>query len=500
MEIQDKLSEGEYIDGQFIDKDYIDRKMKDYNKNRRYKLYDEWSYNFGIIVVLLLIFFLILLLNSYTTFVADDFNNLFTKSGERISSIKDIFLIQKNRYYSINGRAIAHGMGQFMLMFDKSFINFFNSIFFCTFVYSIYRFVVMPDDYGLTGNSKYLESVINSNKYGRHIFKTGVLILVFLLVWNYTPVFGQTYLWVIGAANYMWTSLMILAVLHISRRVAIINDTGHLYMWIPLIVILCFLTGWTNENTVVGLLFVLAYQLIKMMIDNTKGISIMVMMTVSTLMGFIIMITAPGNFARMKLFNEPENFSVKLILRFTKMSQAYSKYIMVLFIICLIFVIVSRIMDMRKNLETEVYFVAGLLSFWSMLAAPTFPPRAMVGTVFFFIAAIVMSIATIDRRDNKLSALIVMGMILFTGYGFVKTVPDAILASSEYLSKYNARELVILDNKSSGNVQNVEVPALPAENKYMAGFGLGGCEQDPKNWINVTIARYYGIGSVVLRK
>ena len=50
MEIQDKLSEGEYIDGQFIDKDYIDRKMKDYNKNRRYKLYDEWSYNFGIIV------------------------------------------------------------------------------------------------------------------------------------------------------------------------------------------------------------------------------------------------------------------------------------------------------------------------------------------------------------------------------------------------------------------------------------------------------------------
>ena len=35
MEIQDKLSEGEYIDGQFIDKDYIDRKMKDYNKNRR---------------------------------------------------------------------------------------------------------------------------------------------------------------------------------------------------------------------------------------------------------------------------------------------------------------------------------------------------------------------------------------------------------------------------------------------------------------------------------
>ncbi|MFR4808683.1 MAG: DUF6056 family protein, partial [Peptostreptococcus anaerobius] len=287
MEIQDKLSEGEYIDGQFIDKDYIDRKMKDYNKNRRYKLYDEWSYNFGIIVVLLLIFFLILLLNSYTTFVADDFNNLFTKSGERISSIKDIFLIQKNRYYSINGRAIAHGMGQFMLMFDKSFINFFNSIFFCTFVYSIYRFVVMPDDYGLTGDSKYLESVINSNKYGRHIFKTGVLILVFLLVWNYTPVFGQTYLWVIGAANYMWTSLMILAVLHISRRVAIINDTGHLYMWIPLIVILCFLTGWTNENTVVGLLFVLAYQLIKMMIDNTKGISIMVMMTVSTLMGFI---------------------------------------------------------------------------------------------------------------------------------------------------------------------------------------------------------------------
>lgn len=497
---QDKSNQCEYIDGQLIDKDYIDRKMKDYNKNRRYKVYDEWSYNLGIIAVLLIIFFLSLLLNSYTTFVADDFNNLFVKSGERINSIKDIFIIQKDRYMSINGRAIAHGMGQFMLMFDKSVINFFNSIFFSCFIYSIYKFFVMPYDYGLTGDSVYIDSLIKNNKYGRHLFKTGIVLLVFFLVWNYTPVFGQTYLWVIGAANYMWTSLMILLVLHISRKVAIINDIGSLYLWIPLIVVLCFLTGWTNENTVVGLLFILFYELVKMMVDNTKGISILVMMCVSTLMGFVVMITAPGNFARMKMFNEPSDFSVKLIFRFTKMSQAYSEYIMVLFIICLIFVLVSRIMDIRKNLETEAYFLAGLLSFWSMLAAPTFPPRAMVGTVFFFVAAIVMSIATIDRKDNKLAGLILMGMILFTGYGFLKTVPDAIRLNSDYLSRYSARELVILDNKSSGKVENVEVPALPANNKYMAGFGLGDCEKDPKNWINVTIARYYGIGSVVLRK
>src|SRR3712207_259792 len=386
-------------------------------------------------------------------------------------------------------------MGQFMLMFDKSFINFFNSGMFCLFIFSIYRFSVLPDTYGVDGDSEYIKKVVANNRYGRHVFKTGILVMVFFLIWNYTPAFGQSFLWVSGSANYMWAGLFVLSSLHISRRIAIIGDLSRIYILLPLVLILSFLAGWTNENMVVGLIVILTYEILKMFMDKSKGLGVLIMMWISSLVGFIIMVTAPGNSARMRMISESGE-----IMRFSNMSSLFSKYMLVIFVICLIFVALARVSDTKKNLENEVYLLAGLISYWSMSLFPIVPIRAISVTIMFFSISIVMSISTIDRRDNKLAAMIIGFVLLYGIYGFLNTVPYAMKYNSEYLSKYNARELIILDNKSSGRVQNVEVPSLPAKNRYMAGFDLEDCSKDPKNWVNVSIARYYSIGSVVLRK
>src|SRR3712207_5530729 len=239
-------------DEEYIDKDYVKRRTDDFNRPSRYKLYDDMSINFPIIIAVLVVFFLIFILNSYTTLVADDFNNLFNKSGERIRSIRDIIALQKSRYNTYTGRSVANFMGQFMLMFDKSFINFFNTCMFCLFVFSIHRFSVLPDMYGIEGDGKYVERVVTNNRYGRHIFKTGIFIVVFLLIWNYTPAFGQTFLWVTGAANYMWTSILVLFSLHISRKVAIMHNLSRIYLFLPLVLVLSFFAGWTDRKSVVS--------------------------------------------------------------------------------------------------------------------------------------------------------------------------------------------------------------------------------------------------------
>ncbi|MDY4128477.1 DUF6056 family protein, partial [Peptostreptococcus porci] len=47
--------------------------------------------NFSMIFVFLVIFFFMLTLNSYTPYVADDFNNMFTQDSYRVHSIMEVF-------------------------------------------------------------------------------------------------------------------------------------------------------------------------------------------------------------------------------------------------------------------------------------------------------------------------------------------------------------------------------------------------------------------------
>ncbi|WP_415859773.1 DUF6056 family protein [Lactococcus laudensis] len=103
---------------------------------------------------------------------------------------------------------------------------------------------------------KGLFNIINSVSYvlvgflfnvlvsGKHAFKKPVrLALTFLLMWFFIPGLGSTVLWVSGAANYLWPSLVIiLFFLPFRFDIAVSNN------WISLgLLILGLLTGLTNE-------------------------------------------------------------------------------------------------------------------------------------------------------------------------------------------------------------------------------------------------------------
>lgn len=456
--------------------------------------------NRSFIVSMLFVFAVMIILNMNTVFVADDFNNMFTIDSEKISNVFQVFSNQAKRYYITNGRILAHAIGEIILIFNKNIINVIDSAGFCFLLYLIYWFTNLNDFYGIDIGYKHNRKVIRKNKYGRHLYKTMFLLNVFFLIWRFTPVFGQDFLWVIGAANYMWTNIILLSALLIARKIAVLDYRIRSIKSMVFTIFISVLAGMTNENTVQALLTIYIYYAVKMAREKHKELPNLILMFISSFAGFVVMITAPGNFVRMSFFKESDILLIKYLNRFQRISVAFSEYFTVILIIVFVISLMARIVDLKKSLETEAYIVAALVSYFSMIMAPTFPPRAMVITLILFIMSIVMNISVIGRFNMNIAMGILSVGIIFGSIYFTQTYFEAVRDSGEYVSKYSAREIIIKDSKNMGIFENIKVPAVETNNPYCAAYGLGDCQEDKNNWINQAISRYYGVNSIILRK
>lgn len=456
--------------------------------------------NYSIIILMIAIFGIMLILNMNNTFVADDFNNMFIDNNTRFTNIFQVIKSQEYRYYNTNGRVLAHVIGATILIFKKGIINIINSIGFCALLYILYRFTKLNDYYGIDVGYKHCKRIIYKNRNGRHTYKTLLFLVIFLLIWKFTPVFGQDFLWVIGAANYMWTNILIFSMLLCARKRAVMGYETKSTAPMIGIIVLSFFAGMTNENSVPAAFVVLIYYIVKMFMEENKELPSLILMFLSSLAGFIIMITAPGNFVRITYFKESDILLVKYFNRLQKMNANFGEYFIVMMIVAIIFILLARLIDIKKNIESEMYFLAGMVAYYAMVMAPTFPPRSMVFTVLFFTVSIIMNISIIGRFNIRIAMGILIAMSLYGTYFFVGSYSQAIEDCSEYMSKYSAREIIIKDSKNMGRFENIEVPAVESNNPYCAAYKLEDCLEDKNHWINVTIARYYGVNSVVLRK
>lgn len=456
--------------------------------------------NHSFILAVVFIFVIMLILNMNTAFVADDFNNMFNVKNENLTNVFQVFSNQIDRYYSTNGRILAHTIGEIILLFNKNIINAIDAAGFCVLIYQMYKFSKLNDFYGIDIGYKHSRKVIRKNKYGRHIYKTFIFLNVFFLLWKFTPVFGQDFLWIIGAANYMWTNIILLSALLAARNIAVMDYKIRSIKSMIFIIFISVLAGMTNENSVPALLTIYVYYILKMVFENHKEVLCIVLMLLSSLAGFTIMITAPGNFVRLTFFEESDVLLIKYFNRLQKMNEAFVKYFIIILVIALIFALLARFIDFKKSLETEAYIFAALVGYFSMIMAPTFPPRAMVITIILLVISIIMNIAIIGRFNINIAMVILTLGLAYGAYFFGTTYIDAVKDSGDYVSKYSAREIIIKDSKNMGRFEEIKIPSVETENPYCAAYGLGDCQEDKNYWINCAVARYYGVNSVVLRK
>ncbi|MDR2955763.1 MAG: DUF6056 family protein [Prevotella sp.] len=446
-----------------------------------------------ILAVLLVVFSVTFFLNRLYPVFADDWvysfvfeTSFFDHSDKRIEGITDILVSQYNHYMLWGGRSVAHTIAQFLLSINPFLCDLLNSLVYLGFVYLIYLFAVK----------------------GRGL-NIGALILVAVLIWVFVPAFTPDVLWITGSANYLWcTSILLLFAYPYFSFFIIGKESRDSIPRIVLFFVAGIVAGWTNENTVPPMILSLAIVCIYFY-RNKKLSKWMVSGFIGICIGYIIMVAAPGNYARMDMEIisleqniEPSLFST-LLHRLGKMlSGYYLKYMLPLVVayvgLYILYIKCSaKTEGLRKNkiYTSLLFFMAGHIAFFIMLATPTFPLRAMFGIVVYMIIAISIIYSEIDLQTpllKRLNLLFIIGLIALYGLEFYRKYPSIKLISETF----KAREAILEEQKAKGINDIIFDTQIGVHEKY----GFEDLSDYPDQWMNKEYAKYHGVRSVKIKK
>lgn len=421
----------------------------------------------------LFVFFILLIgvgmyiLNHYTTLIADDYNYSFC-FGHRTTGIMDILQSQYHHYFEWSGRVVAHSIAQIFLMYDKFVFDVAN-----TFAYLAMILVV------------YFHAI------GKFKFYPLLLLLINLLFFLCMPVFGQVFLWVVGACNYLWGPLLVFLYL-VPYRLQYSKATPVIANKLLSVIfgLMGVIAGWTNENLGLTLAFLILVFIYLYWCEHKKVYLWCVCGLIGSVIGAIALIVAPGNFVRMNA----GHYEINIFKNFFEITRLMFKGNFLLLPLSIFF---SFILFCKKETDfkiVSVYMLGMLISMYVMIGAPYFADRAKLGTLAFCIVGCCNLYTHLDFTLLKLKKFILILTILIIGV----TVSEYITARND-IRNYKLRNDIkvehVLKEKSLGHLDVIVESNYP-ESRYVASYRLGDISNDVKHWRNNSFARYYGVKTV----
>ncbi len=413
---------------------------------------DKESKTFNTIFFSIFIFFIfltIVILYILTPLIGDDFVYSFIyQTNDKLSSIGDIIKSQSLHYDKWGGRTVVHFIDQLILYnYNPLKADILNSLAYTALIIVSYIHIT-----------------------AKKVFNINLLVVVFCLMWFVQPVFAETTLWITGSCNYLWGTLIILLFLLPYRLYN--NNRKNKYIQAILIVALLsggIIAGWTNENTAAAMIIMIVasiyyYKSQKWNIPIWAYAGL-----IGAIIGYILMIAAPGNFVRA---SEAPSLSVFLITyRFLTYTQRFVLYLGLLnlaLIVC--YIIYKNISHLNRQKDFRyilIYLLGVIISIYTMLASPSFPARAWFGTICFNIIAfgiMYRQLCSIDEFMKKIKIIVFIGSILI----FAASYYDAFKDVSNINNIWKERETVIAEKKKQGDT-SVTFKEYQAKTR----FGLG---------------------------
>nr|MBP3258644.1 hypothetical protein [Bacilli bacterium] len=435
--------------------------MKTINKILENKKLLERIFLFGIFV-------LMIILNFLTPLIADDYSYSASIDGGVISSFFDIIKNQFDHYMTWGGRSVAHTIAQiFLILLNKNIFNVINAFVFTALVGLIYK-----------------------NSIGANEQRPILIPIIGLLMWYFVPVFGQTSIWLIGSCNYLWTATFVMLNIYLFRNEKIKNNTIN----IILMFLLGVLAGWSNENTGFGCISVLVMFLIVKKFKKEKIHGHQISSLLGTILGYVVMLVAPGNYVRNEYFYDGSSFIVRYLKHFMSCTSVLYNYVMPLIIIVIVALAIILYKEMKlKNNYYYIFFIASMITIYVMIASPYFPERACFGASIFMITSCI-SLINLIIDDRLIKYVIVTALIIASIY-FVKGYARLSHDILEYKNVWKTRIEIINTSKQKG-IYDFEFGSYYTTNKRSPIYGLGDLQSDPDLWPNTSIANYYGINSI----
>ena len=413
-----------------------------------------------------------------------------TENAVRVSSFKDLFVSQWSLYFTWGGRTIGQMLTQFFLWTGKDTFNIFNALIGTLLVAEIYWLIHK-------GEVSYK-------------FSSGTLCWIFFLLWSFTPAFSSVFLWLTAACIYLWTHVILLAFL--------IPYVGNYYhperalgssLWVMSGMFFGgLLAGWTNENSICWVLLLLAlfnYSNWK----ETKYESWMGTGFLGLLIGYALLMLAPGNIVRLKatygmgwfdLYKLIENLQMLIVVLTFQLFLWY-------FNLRTLYTLKNQATRFAKDyLLVQILCVTAFGTMVMMLLSPYFPGRSgFFGTILLIIAAGIL----LRIQDEYKVEIMKKGLKNFL---FCLSVLYFAMTVAVSLNGFNKIRLHMEDITTSAQRLGIEkgetiltvscFKRLSKLEDMMSGFHLPNYElsEDEKDWKNVDFSRYYKIKGIRMLK
>lgn len=451
------------------------------------------------LVVFFLIFCIMYVFNIFTPLLNDDYFlafiwpvgagiNELPKNVTRIADIFDVLQSLKSYYLSWGGRI----PGQFFMVFfiwqGKEYFNFINSLIFV---------LLIAEIYWLSHEGK-----ISFD------FKVSYILWIFFSLWSFNFAFTETFLWLSGACEYLWTMVLLLAFL--TPYVQNYYDSSLLRKYKVFFSIVMFLlgvlAGCSRETLVCWLILVLAFWLHRCRLDgNLQAWKITGF--IGLCVGYALLIFAPGNNARLVKL---ESMGAIISLSNGVLSYKLAELVMtLLFHVFLWYFLLNFLFRYRTKVnETEKKYLniiklSAFIAFCSWLMMMLIPTRA-VRTSFVALTFLIIAACTTYRiQENSeiiilskgtKSALKLLGCIYM-----VLTISVSLWGN--YTNWYCWNSIVTQLKNSVNTATTITIKVIPPLSGYKWFLGSGfvhltGLPIYKNGPLNTLIARYYGLKGI----
>ena len=382
-------------------------------------------------------------------------------TGKPVSGLTDVIASQAAHYRLWGGRSVVHALAQMFLYMGKGVFNIANTVMYLLLLLEIYAL---------------------SKPKGKRFCWT-LLLAEHAFLFFGVSFFGTVFLWLDGACNYLWGTVLALLPLCLVPRASEKTDALSV-LFIPA----CFLAGWTNENTACG---VLAATILLVGYRKFRKEPICVcanLCVLAQVCGAAVMILAPGNFARASSYVY-DSMAVEIAARLARITLYTVVYAGVLLAALMLVHALGRAMNVNMRTMRALWFAAAaLLCAYAMAASPELSDRSFTGVLALLMVSVLTLLGDIDAQSDmfdaaKLAVLPIAALLLT--YGGVQAVREVAAQETAW-----EKQITEITEAAEAGAESVSVQSIQSHSRFTMDITL---DKDAENWPNSTLQKIYGV-------
>ena len=297
-----------------------------------------------------------------------------------IRTFGDIVKSQIWHYKNWGGRSMTHGILQLTLLTGEQVADILNIIF----------TLLLAGSICLVARQRHLGA----------FFGATAMVLGLNANWK------MSMFWQAGAANYLYITVFILLFVFCYLR-EVGEDTtvsplpGIVFWILPLGI----LAGWSNENMGPAVWLLSVAVILTTAKKKSRIPCWMLLGSISSLFGSIMVIVAPGNFVRSSQAPDREyGFLWRLFMRCYAEGKATMEYLFpTLLVLAAVLLVGKCALKIPIGRQNIYLLLLALLSWGAMVLSPHYPDRASFGTMVFMICVIIsMTGKILEKRKDLL--------------------------------------------------------------------------------------------------